>query len=146
MRKKTSLAVICLLFAISTVAQTSKQHFNLGMTIDDFATKFELARMDTREADFADAAARSAMRGERSIIQTTIGGKKMAFLFDNFTLREVEITAGNSFEHELQALTELSQFAGLEGRKCFGMSEGYRKVFTTRRAELRQSRELFRRL
>ena len=42
------------------------------------------------------------MRGERSIIQTTIGGKKMAFLFDNFTLREVEITAGNSFEHELQ--------------------------------------------
>ena len=106
MRKKTSLAVICLLLAISTMAQTSKQHFNLGMTIDDFATKFELARMDTREADFADAAARSAMRGERSIIQTTIGGKKMAFLFDNFTLREVEITAGNSFEHELQALTE----------------------------------------
>ena len=43
-------------------------------------------------------------------------------------------------------LAELSQFAGLEGGKCFGMSEGYRKVFTTRRAELRQSRELFRRL
>jgi hypothetical protein len=30
----------------------------------------------------------------------------MAFLFDKYTLREVEITAGNTFEHELQALTE----------------------------------------
>jgi len=43
-------------------------------------------------------------------------------------------------------LAELSQFAGLEGGKCFGMSEGYRKVFTTTRAELRQSGELFARL
>jgi hypothetical protein len=43
-------------------------------------------------------------------------------------------------------LAEVSQFAGLEGGKCFGMSEGYRKVFTTRWAELRQSGELFARL
>ena len=49
MPKKTSLAVICLLLVISTAAQTLKQHFNLGMTIDDFATEFELARMDTRD-------------------------------------------------------------------------------------------------
>jgi hypothetical protein len=46
------------------------------------------------------------MRGGRSIILTKVGGTKMAFLFDNYTLCEVEITAGNTFEHELQALTE----------------------------------------
>ena len=46
----------------------------------------------------------------------------------------------------IENLTELSQFAGLEGGKYFGMSEGYRKVFTTTRAELRQSGELFARL
>jgi hypothetical protein len=96
MRKGTSLAVICLILAISTASQTSKQHFNLGMTIDEFATKFDLPRTDTR----------AAMRGERSIIQTDSGGTKMEFLFDQYTLREVEITTGNTFEHELQALTE----------------------------------------
>jgi hypothetical protein len=105
MRKGTSLAVICLILAISTPSQTLKQHFNLGMTIDEFATKFDLARTDTRKARLRDGA-RSAMRGERSIIQTNLGGTKMAFLFDQYTLREVEITAGNTFEHELQVLTE----------------------------------------
>ena len=105
MRKGTSLAVICLILAISTASQTSKQHFNLGMTIDEFASKFDLARTDTPRAHSIDAA-RSAMRGERSIIQTNLGGTKMAFLFDKYTLREVEITAGNTFEHELQVLTE----------------------------------------
>ena len=105
MRKCTSLAAVFLMLAISTASQTSKQHFNLGMTIDEFATKFDLARQDTHKAHSMDAA-RSAMRGERSTIQTNLGGTKMAFLFDNYTLREVEITAGNTFEHELQALTE----------------------------------------
>jgi hypothetical protein len=105
MRKGTSLAVICLILAISTPSQTLKQHFNLGMTIDEFATKFDLARTDTGKAHLRDGA-RSAMRGERSIIQTNLGGTKMAFLFDQYTLREVEITAGNTFEHELQVLTE----------------------------------------
>jgi len=105
MRKCTSLAAVFLILAISTASQTSKQHFNLGMTIDEFATKFDLARRDERKAHSMDAA-RSAMRGERSTIQTNLGGTKMAFLFDNYTLREVEITAGNTFEHELQALTE----------------------------------------
>jgi hypothetical protein len=102
MCKATSLIAICLLLAISTAPQTSKQHFNLGMSIDEFATKFDLDRTDTREAASIDAAARSAMRGERSIIQANIGGTKMAFLFDQYTLREVELTAGNTFEHELQ--------------------------------------------
>ena len=106
MSKTTSLAVICLVLAISTASQTSKQHFNLGMTIDEFATKFDLARTDTREAPSMDAVARSAMRGKHSTIQTNVGGTKMAFLFDKYTLREVEITAGNTFEHELQVLTE----------------------------------------
>jgi hypothetical protein len=105
MRKCTSLAAVFLILAISTASQTSKQHFNLGMTIDEFATKFDLARMEARKAHSMDAA-RSAMRGERSTIQTNLDGTKMAFLFDNYTLREVEITAGNTFEHELQALTE----------------------------------------
>jgi hypothetical protein len=106
MYKINSLVVMCLILATSTASQTSKQHFNLGMTIDEFATKFDLARTGTREAASIDAAARSAMRGERSIIQVNVGGTKMAFLFDKHTLCEVELTAGNSFEHELQALTE----------------------------------------
>ena len=105
MRKCTSLAAVFLILAISTASQTSKQHFNLGMTIDEFATKFDLARGDAGKAHSIDAA-RSAMRGERSTIQTNLDGTKMAFLFDNYTLREVEITDGNTFEHELQALTE----------------------------------------
>jgi hypothetical protein len=106
MCKGISLAVICLILAISTASQTSQQHFNLGMTIDEFATKFDLARTETRKTHSIDAAARSAMRGERSTIETNLSGTKMAFLFDKCTLREVEITAGNTFEHELQALTE----------------------------------------
>src|SRR5579863_10045898 len=106
MCKGTSLAVVCLILAISTASQASREHFNLGMTIDEFATKFDLAREDTREAPFVDAAARSAMRGKRSIIQTNRAGTKMAFLFDKYTLREVQITAGNTFDHDLQALTE----------------------------------------
>ena len=106
MYKVTSLAVICLILAISSAAQTSKQHFNLGMSIDEFATKFDLARTDTRGAVYMDAAARSAMRGERSIIQINVGVTKMAFLFDMYTLRVVEINAGNPFDLELQALSE----------------------------------------
>ena len=106
MRKATSLTVICLILAICTAAQSSKQHFNLGMTIDEFATKFDLARTNTGKAHSTGAAALSAMRGERSTIQTNQSGTKMAFLFDKYTLRKVEITAGDTFEHELQALTE----------------------------------------
>jgi hypothetical protein len=106
MHKTASLVVMCLLLAISTASQTSKQHFNLGMTIEEFARSFDLARMDKSEALSANAAVQSAMEGERSSIQILTGGTKMAFLFDERTLREVEITTGNTFEHELQALTE----------------------------------------
>jgi len=106
MRKATSLIVICLLLAVSTASQTLKQHFNLGMSIEEFTSKFDLARTGSREAASIDAATRSAMRGERSIIQVNVGGTKMAFLFEKYTLCEVELTAGNTFEHELQALTD----------------------------------------
>jgi hypothetical protein len=105
--KTASLIVISLLLAISAAAQASKQHFNLGMTIDDFANKFDLTSMDKPDALSASAAVRSAMEGERSSVQILTGGTKMAFLFDDRTLREVEITTSNTFEHELQALTEL---------------------------------------
>ena len=76
------------------------------MTIDEFAKRFDLARMDEPDALSANEAVRSAMKGGRSSIQIFTGGTKMAFLFDDCTLREVEITTGNTFEHELQALTE----------------------------------------
>jgi hypothetical protein len=106
MRKTASLLAFCLLLAISTAAQTSNQHFNLGMTIDEFAKRFDLAPAENRDLVSANAAVRSAMKGERSSIQILTGGTKKTFLFEEWTLREVEITTGNTFEHELQALTE----------------------------------------
>ena len=106
MHRTASLIVICLLLAISTAAQTSKQHFNLGMTIDEFAHRFDLARVDEPDALSANPAFRSALKGERSSIQILAGGTKMEFLFEECTLQEVEITTGNTYEHELQALTE----------------------------------------
>jgi hypothetical protein len=106
MHKTASLLAFCLLLAISTAAQTSNQHFNLGMTIDEFAKRFDLAPAENRDLVSANAAVRSAMKGERSSIQILTGGTKKTFLFEEWTLREVEITTGNTFEHELQALTE----------------------------------------
>jgi hypothetical protein len=106
MQRAASLVVMCLFLAISTASQASNQHFNLGMTIDEFVKRFDLAPMDKPDALPANAAVRSAMKGERSNIQIVTGGIKKTFLFDECTLREVEITTGNTFEHELQALTE----------------------------------------
>ena len=106
MRNPASLIALCLLLAISAAAQTSNQHFNLGMSIDEFAKRFDLAPAENRDAVSANAAVRSAMKGERSSIQILTGGTKKTFLFEEWTLREVEITTGNTFDHELQALTE----------------------------------------
>jgi hypothetical protein len=106
MHKTASLVVICLLLAISTASQTSNQHFNLGMTIDEFAKRFDLTPLDKSDSLLGGAAVRSAMRGERASIQVLAGGTKKTFLFDEGTLREVEITTANTFEHELRALTE----------------------------------------
>jgi|SRR5215472_12155511 len=104
--KRTGLALFCLLVAISTSAQTAKQHVNLGMSINEFATKFDLSRTDTPEALTANAAAQEAMDGKRVSIQMNIEGRKTKFLFDNRTLCAIEIAAGNTFAHELQALTD----------------------------------------
>ncbi len=106
MRRAASLVTICLFLAISAASQTSNPHFNLGMTIDEFAKRFDPAPMGNRDAISANAAVRSAMKGERSSIQVLTGGTRKTFLFEEWTLREVEITTGNTFEHELQALTE----------------------------------------
>ena len=106
MHKTASLIVMCLLLAISTASQTTKQHFNLGMTIDEFTRRFDLVRTDKADELSANAAVQSALKGERSSIKVLRGGTKMAFLFDECTLQEVEITTGNTYEHELQALTE----------------------------------------
>lgn len=106
MHRTASFAVICLLLAIPTASQTSNPHFNLGMNIDEFAKRFDLSRMNTPDALSASAAVQSAMKGERSNIQILTGRTKMAFFFDECTLQEVEITTGNTFEHEFQALAE----------------------------------------
>lgn len=76
------------------------------MNIDEFAKRFDLTGMEGPDALSANAAVQSAMKGERSNIQILTGRTKMAFFFDEGTLQEVEITTGNTFEHELQALAE----------------------------------------
>jgi hypothetical protein len=83
-----------------------KPHVNLGMTIDEFVTKFEIPRADTPEELSVYAAAREAMNGKRVIIPMIVDGRKTRFLFDTHTLREIEMTAGNTFEHELRVLTD----------------------------------------
>jgi hypothetical protein len=106
MHKSASLIVISLLLAISTASQTSNQHFNLGMTIDEFAKRFDLAPVDEPNTGPGSTGVRSAMNGERASIKILSGGTRKTFFFDECTLREVEITTGNTFEHELHALTE----------------------------------------
>jgi hypothetical protein len=104
--KRAGLALFCFLVAISTASQTAKQHVNIGMSIDEFADKFDVSRTDSPEALIARAAAQDAMNGKRASIQMNIEGKKTTFLFDKRSLCEIEITAGNAFAHELQVLRE----------------------------------------
>lgn len=103
--KSAGLALFCLLAALSTPAQTAKQHVNLGMSIDEFAAKYDLWRADTAETMAASIAAHEAMTGKRASIQLDVEGRKTRFLFDKGSLCEIEITAGNTFAHELQVLT-----------------------------------------
>jgi hypothetical protein len=104
--KSISLALICLLVAISSASQTTKPHVNLGMTIDEFVTKFDVSRTDTPEELSINTAAHDAMNGKRIIIQVNVDGRRTAYLFEMRTLHEIEVTAGNTFEHELQVLTD----------------------------------------
>ena len=104
--KSISLALIYLLVAISTASQPTKPHVNLGMTIDEFVIKFDVSRTDTPEERSINTAAHDAMNGKRAIIQINVDGRRTAYLFEMCTLHEIEMTAGNTFEHELQVLTE----------------------------------------
>jgi hypothetical protein len=104
--KAISLALICLLVAISGAAQTTKPHVNLGMTIDEFVTRFDVSRTDTPEELSVNTAAHDAINGKRVSIQLKVGGRRTTYLFELRTLQEIEMTAGNTFEHELQVLTD----------------------------------------
>jgi alpha-L-arabinofuranosidase len=103
--KSFTLALLCLLVAISSASQPTKPHVNLGMTIDEFVAKFDVSRTDTPEELNINTAAHDAMNGKRIIIHVNVDGKRTAYLFETRTLQEIEVTAGNTFEHELQVLT-----------------------------------------
>jgi hypothetical protein len=133
--KPASLALICLLVAIATASQTTKQHVNLGMTIDEFVTKFDVSRADTPEALTINTAARDAMNGKHAIIQINVEGRSTTFLFDRRTLSEIEITAGNTFEHELHVLTDqlgVSNVSKIDVA-IWDRSDGTRFTLTSRR-------------
>lgn len=115
--KRIALSFLSLLFAVSAAAQTAKKHVNLGMDIDDFASRFDAAPASTREALAIHAAVIDAMDGARVRIQLRMDGRKASYLFDKRALCEIEITAGNPYAHELEVLTaELgaSQIANLD--------------------------------
>ncbi len=104
--KPVSLVLFCLVAALSTAAQTAKQHVNLGMNINEFTAKYDVSRTDTPEALSINTAAREAMNGKRVAIHMNIEGRKTSFLFDGGTLCEIEMTAGNTFAHELRVLSD----------------------------------------
>jgi hypothetical protein len=104
--KAIALAVFSLFVALSAAAQTANRHVNLGMDIDEFAAKFDLSRTDTPEALSLNRAARDAMAGKRATIKMTLEGRAMAFVFEERALCEIEITAFNTYAHELQVLTD----------------------------------------
>ena len=103
--KRMILAVFCLFVAISTGAQTPKRHVNLGMSIDDFLARFDIPRSDTPEDRKVAAAALQAIDGKRVSIRMNVAGRQTSYLFDSRTLQEIEITAGNTYAHELEVLT-----------------------------------------
>lgn len=104
--KPSRLAIVCLLFAFSAGAQTAKRHVNLGMDIDEFAARYDVSRTDTPEEASVNAAAHDAMNGKRASIQMNLEGRKTTFVFDKRTLCEIDMTAGNTFEHELRVLRD----------------------------------------
>ena len=104
--KPISLALLCLFVALSVPAQTAKQHVNLGMDIDEFATKFDVSSSSSREMLSLDSAVREAMTGRRVTIQMNLEGRKTEFVFNKRTLCEIEVTAFNTYAHELQVLTD----------------------------------------
>lgn len=103
--KTISLALFCVFLAVSVPAQTAKQHVNLGMDIDEFAAKFDVSG-GSREMLSLDAAVREAMTGRRVTIQMNLEGRKTEFVFNKRALCEIEVTAFNTYAHELQVLTD----------------------------------------
>jgi hypothetical protein len=103
--KITSLAVFCLAMALSASAQTAKQHVNLGMNIDEFVDKFDVSGSNTPESRSFSTATREAMDGRRVTIQMNLEGRKTEFVFEKRTLCEIQVTAFNTYAHELQVLT-----------------------------------------
>jgi len=104
--KPAVLSLFCLLAAMSTPSQTAKQHANLGMSINEFVARFDVSRTDSPEALTANRAAREAIHGRRASIRLNAEGRKSTFLFDKGSLCEMEITAGNTYAHELLVLTD----------------------------------------
>ena len=104
--KAIGLALFCLCVALSASAQTAKRHVNLGMNIDEFVAKFDVSRTDTPEALNLNTAAREAETGRRATLKINREGRTMAFVFENRTLCEIEMTAFNTYAHELQVLTD----------------------------------------
>jgi hypothetical protein len=132
--KSIGLALFCLLLTMSTAAQTAKQHVNLGMSIDDFVARYDVSRTDTPEALSVNAAAHEALNGKRASIQMNIEGRKTTFLFDKRTLCEIDVTAGNTYAHELQVLTaQLGASQGSNvGEAVWDRRDGTRFTLTSR--------------
>lgn len=132
--KPVGLALFCLLVTFSTAAQTAKQHVNLGMSIDEFAARYDVSHSDTPEGLAVSAAAHDAMDGKRASIQMNIEGRKTTFLFEKRTLCEIDVTAGNTYAHELQVLTAqlgASQVSNID-RAIWDRRDGTRFTLTSR--------------
>ena len=131
--KPALVALFCLLAAMSTPSQTAKQHANLGMSIDEFVARFDVSRTDTPEALTAHKAAQEAIHGRPASIQMNIEGRKTTYWFDKGSLCEIEITAGNTFAHELRVLTDqLGVQASIGGLAVWDRVDGTRFTLVSR--------------
>ena len=134
--KPIRLSVFCFFLAISVSAsaQTAKQHVNLGMDIDEFAAKFDVSSTGTRETLTLDGAVHEAMTGRRVTIQMNLEGRKTEFVFNKRTLCEIEVTAFNTYAHELQVLTDQLGASQLSDAKTtiWDRRDGTRFTLTSR--------------
>lgn len=132
--KLTGLVLFCLLAAISTASQTAKQHVNLGMSIEEFVARFDVSRTDTPQTLSANAAVREAINGGRASVQMNLDGRKTTFVFDKGLLCEIEISAGNTFAHELRVLTDQlgTTQASMDGLAVWDREDGTRFILTSR--------------
>lgn len=135
--KRITLVLFCffsLLIAIPAGAQTAKRHVNLGMDIDEFMARFDLPRANTPDSRKIAAAALEAMDGKRASIQMNVEGRATTYVFDNWTLCEIDITAGNTYAHELEVLTAqlgASQVADVD-MAVWDRKDGTRFTLTSR--------------